>query len=75
MRRLIISIVVLVGLVFIAVGILYFVEKSGSLPSFVPGHVKGSLKHHDKRGLIAIVIGAVLVLSPLVSASLSRRHR
>jgi amino acid permease len=74
MKRLIIAIVVLIGLVFIAVGIIYFVVKAGSLPSFFPGHVKGSTNHHDKRGLIAVVIGVVLLLAPLVSASLGRRH-
>jgi hypothetical protein len=74
MKRLIISLVVLIGLIFVAVGIVYFVVKAGSLPSFFPGHLKGSTKHHDKRGLFAVVIGVVLLVAPWVGSALSKRY-
>ena len=75
MKRLIISILVLIGLILVAVGIVYFVVKAGSLPSFFPGHVNGSTAHHNKRGLIAVVVGAVVLLLAVVSASFGRRRR
>jgi hypothetical protein len=47
---------VLVGLVFLAIAIIYFVEPAGSLPSFFPGHEAGSSHHHAKHGIAALVV-------------------
>jgi len=75
MKRLVISILVLIGLALIAVGIVYFMVKAGSLPSFFPGHVTGSTAHRNKHGLVAVVVGAVVLLLAVVSASMGRRTR
>jgi succinate dehydrogenase/fumarate reductase cytochrome b subunit len=72
--RLFIALLVMVGLVLIAVGIVYFVVKAGSLPSFFPGHLAGSTAHRSKHGLVAVVVGAVvLVLAAMVGAVGRRR--
>lgn len=47
---------VLLGLVFVAVAIVYFVEPASSLPSFFPGHEAGSSHHHTKHGIAALVV-------------------
>jgi hypothetical protein len=72
--RLLIALLVIIGLVLIAVGIIYFVVKAGSLPSFFPGHVARSTGHRSKHGLVAVVVGAVvLVLAAAVRALGHRR--
>ena len=45
------------GILFIALGILYWAEPAGSLPSFFPGHEAGSSHHHVKRGILAFILG------------------
>jgi hypothetical protein len=57
-RRNLIVPAVIVGLVFLIVAIVYFVEPAGSLPSFFPGHEAGSSHHHAKHGIAALVVAA-----------------
>jgi hypothetical protein len=47
---------VLVGLLFLTIAVVYFVEPAGSLPSFFPGHEAGSDHHHTKHGIAALVV-------------------
>jgi hypothetical protein len=55
---------VLLGLVFLAIAIVYFVEPASSLPSFFPGHEAGSSHHHTKHGIAALVVaGACFVFA------------
>ena len=72
--RLFIGLVVIVGLVLIAVGIIYFVVKAGSLPSFFPGHVAGSTAHRSKHGLVAVIVGAVVLMLAAIGGALGRRR-
>jgi len=48
---------VVVGLVLVAIGIVYWVEPAHSLPSFFPGHDAHSTTHHLKHGLAAFLVG------------------
>lgn len=48
---------VILGIILIVIGIVYFVEPAGSLPSFFPGHEAGSSHHHVKHGIAAILVG------------------
>jgi hypothetical protein len=48
---------VVVGLVLIAIGIVYWVEPAHSLPSFFPGHDAHSTTHHLKHGIAAFLVG------------------
>jgi Na+/H+ antiporter NhaD/arsenite permease-like protein len=59
LRKLIIPAVVL-GIVLIAVAIIYFVTPEHSLPSFFPGHSAATdpeaNHHHTKHGIAALVV-------------------
>jgi succinate dehydrogenase/fumarate reductase cytochrome b subunit len=72
--RLFIALLVIVGLVLIAVGIVYFVVKAGSLPSFFPGHLTGSTAHRSKHGLVAVVVGAVVLVLAAIFGAVGRRR-
>jgi hypothetical protein len=52
-----IPLAIVVGLILVAIGSVYFVEPAKSLPSFFPGHEAGSTHHHSKHGLLAVVLG------------------
>jgi hypothetical protein len=53
---------VIVGLLLIALAILYFVDSAGALPSFIPGHQAGSSHHHVKHGIAALCLGAAALV-------------
>jgi hypothetical protein len=55
-RRSLIIPAVVIGVVLLAVAILYFVDPAKSLPSFFPGHQAGSNHHHVKHGIAALVV-------------------
>jgi len=55
-RSLIIPAVIL-GIVLLVVAAIYFAEPAKSLPSFFPGHQAGSVHHHVKHGIAALVVG------------------
>jgi hypothetical protein len=48
---------VLLGIVFMIIGIVYFVEPAKSLPGFFPGHESGPDHHHTKHGIAAVLVG------------------
>ena len=48
---------VVVGLIFVVIGILYIATPASGLPGFLPGHEPGSAIHHTKHGLLAIALG------------------
>jgi hypothetical protein len=48
---------VIVGILLIALAVLYFAEPARSLPSFIPGHQAGSAHHHVKHGIAALLLG------------------
>lgn len=51
----------LVGLVLIALAVVYWVEPASSLPSFLPGHEAGSSHHHVKHGIASALVGLALL--------------
>jgi hypothetical protein len=50
----------ILGLLCLIVAVIYFVEPSGSLPSFLPGHAVGSVHKHMKHGVLALGLAVVL---------------
>jgi hypothetical protein len=48
---------VILGVLLLALAVLYWVEPAHSLPSFIPGHEAGSNHHHVKHGLAAAFLG------------------
>jgi len=75
LARLVIALLIVVGLLLIAVGVTYFVVKSGSLPSFFPGHVAGSTAHRSKHGIVALIVGVLVLAVGLVAATSARLQR
>jgi hypothetical protein len=55
-RELIVPAVIL-GVLLLALAVLYWVDSAGSLPSFIPGHQAGSAHHHIKHGIAAAILG------------------
>ena len=51
---------VVVGLLLIAIAIVYWVEPAHSLPSFFPGHEHSST-HHLKHGIAAFLLGLAVL--------------
>jgi hypothetical protein len=49
---------VIVGVLLIALAVVYFVDSADALPSFLPGHQAGSSHHHIKHGIAALCLGA-----------------
>jgi hypothetical protein len=56
-RRYLVPLAVILGIVLIVIGIVYFAEPARSLPSFFPGHEAGSSHHHVKHGIAAVLVG------------------
>ena len=52
---------ILLGLVLIAVAVMYFLMPADQLPSFFPGHEAGVHRVHMKHGIVAAVAGVVLL--------------
>lgn len=60
-QRILAAIVVVIGIVALVVGVIYFAVEAKSLPS-VLGQLHGFTGHRTKRGIAALAVGAVLVL-------------
>jgi UDP-N-acetylmuramyl pentapeptide phosphotransferase/UDP-N-acetylglucosamine-1-phosphate transferase len=56
-RKLLVVLAVVLGIVLVAIAIVYWAEPAGSLPSFFPGHEAGSSHHHVKHGIAAFLLG------------------
>jgi hypothetical protein len=56
-QRWLIPLAVTVGVLLLAVAVVYWVEPAKSLPSMFPGHKAGSGHHHVKHGIAALVVG------------------
>ncbi|MGO9421513.1 hypothetical protein [Roseiarcus sp.] len=50
----------ILGLVFLALAVLYWLTPAGELPSFLPGFVAGVDKPHVKHALGSLVVAIVL---------------
>lgn len=57
MKKTQIWLLVVVGILFIALGIYYWLTEAGSLPHWLPGYESGSAHKHLKHGLAAVVLG------------------
>jgi hypothetical protein len=49
---------VALGIVLLAIAVIYLAEPAKSLPSFFPGHAAGSTHHHVKHAFAAFVVAA-----------------
>ena len=63
----------LLGVLAIAGGIIYFAEPAKSLPAFFPGRAAHLTGRHTRRGLAGIIAGAVLLIITVITARVARR--
>jgi hypothetical protein len=56
-RKVLVVLALILGIVLIAISIVYWAEPAKSLPSFFPGHQAGSGHHHVKHGIAAFLLG------------------
>jgi UDP-N-acetylmuramyl pentapeptide phosphotransferase/UDP-N-acetylglucosamine-1-phosphate transferase len=56
-RKWLVALAVVLGVLLLAIAVVYWVEPAGSLPSFFPGHEAGSSHHHVKHGIAAFLLG------------------
>ena len=56
-RKVLTVLALVLGIVLIAISIVYWAEPAKSLPSFFPGHEAGSAHHHVKHGIAAFLLG------------------
>ena len=66
-------IVLVLGILALAAGIIYYVEPARDLPAFFPGHAAHLKGRHTTRGLAGIIAGAVLLIIAVISARRGRR--
>ena len=52
----------LVAIICIIAAVMYFVMPAGQLPTFMPGYEAGSAHIHMKHAIIALVLGAILLV-------------
>ena len=55
-------IAIILGIVFIVIGVMYFTQDAGSLPSFFPGYASKSHAHHNKHAIAAVVVGVACLV-------------
>ena len=53
---------VVFGIAFVVLGIVYWVEPAGSLPSWIPGYDASSGHHHIKHGIASFLLGVALLI-------------
>ena len=51
---------IVLGVVFLALTVYYFVTPAGSLAAFMPGYEAGATGHHTKHAVAALVVALVL---------------
>jgi hypothetical protein len=61
-RALIAAVVIVVGLLALAVGVIYLTVEAKSLPSIL-GKLHGFVGHRTKRGVAALVVGVALLIA------------
>jgi amino acid permease len=71
-RLLGVGIVVVIGLLAVAAGIIYLTVDANSLPSFM-GSIHGDSAHRSLRGIVALVVGVLLIGA--ASAAVAYRPR
>jgi len=50
---------IVLGILFVVIGVIYEIQTAGHLPSFLPGHQAGSTTHHVKHGIAAFALALI----------------
>ena len=55
------AIVIVIGVILIVIGAVYFLVPADSLPTFFPGHETGLMRVRTKHGVLAGALGIALL--------------
>jgi hypothetical protein len=58
-RLAMIVILIVLGVIFAVIGVIYETQTAGHLPSFLPGHQVGAAGHHIKHGIAAFALAVI----------------
>lgn len=76
MRAFVAAVLIIVGALIVIAGVLYLTQPAHSLPTFLPGYLAHATGKHSKRGIAALVAGAVvLIVGAIVAFTGQRRTR
>ena len=59
-RALAAAVIVVVGILALAAGLVYLTVEAKSLPSFM-GQIHGDVAHRSLRGIVALIVGVLLI--------------
>jgi hypothetical protein len=59
---------VVLGLAFLAIGIIYVAYEAGGLPPMFPGRNSGSTDHHLKHGAVSFAIASTIWITAWVAS-------
>jgi hypothetical protein len=65
---------IILGILFVVVGVIYETQTAAHLPSFLPGHQAGDAGHHVKHGIAAFVLAVIAWIGAWFSAGRRSRH-
>lgn len=57
MKKVLVLLAIVVGILLIIVSVVYFMEPARFLPSFFPGYDRSLMTHHYKHGIGAFILG------------------
>jgi hypothetical protein len=61
-NQVLVAAAVIIGVVLIAVAVVYWTVAARSLPGFFPGHQAGSSHVHTKHGIAAFLLGVACLI-------------
>ena len=64
---------VALGVLALALGVVYLTVPAGKLPTFLPGHVAGATLHRPRRGIAGLLVGGILFVLGAVTLLRGRR--
>jgi drug/metabolite transporter (DMT)-like permease len=74
LRALLAIVIGVVGVLAIVAGVLYLTQPAHDLPSFFPGYVAHASGKHPTRGIVGVIVGAVLIVVGLVVGLTGQRR-
>jgi hypothetical protein len=62
MKKSLAIIAVILGILFVALAIYYWITPANALPSFIPGYNPAMATPHFKHGLASLIVGILLII-------------
>ncbi len=71
MKKLLVTLLIILAILSAIVSVVYFTKTAGSLPHFYPGYTKGSSHKHLKHGVVFAGLAVVLLLGAWMASGQS----